>query len=80
MLLIFVLGENSYFVGFLFVILEKFREYQCIGMIFSDQQFVVFDYMKGKIDFNDLVNKSVLGKEGIDCQVWVVVYDVIEKY
>ena len=36
--------------------------------------------MKGKTDFNDLANKSVLGKEGIDRQVRTAVHDVIEKH
>jgi phage/plasmid primase-like uncharacterized protein len=35
---------------------------------------------KGFTDFNDLANKSVLGKEGIERQVRSIVDSVIEKH
>ena len=36
--------------------------------------------MKGRTDFNDLANKSVLGKDGIDRQVRCAVQDVIARH
>ena len=41
-----------------------FREHQRTGTALSDQQLAALDHMKGKTDFNDRANKSVLGKEG----------------
>jgi len=80
MLPIFAPGENSYPAGLPPVTPEKFREHQRTGTTLSDQQLAALDHMKGKTDFNDLANKSVLGKEGIDRQVRAAVHDVIEKH
>ena len=80
MLPIFAPGENSYPAGLPPVTPEKFREHQRTGTALSDQQLAALDHMKGKTDFNDLANKSVLGKEGIDRQVRAAVHSVIEKY
>jgi phage/plasmid primase-like uncharacterized protein len=46
----------------------------------SEQQLAARDRMKGRTDFNDLANKSVLGNEGIDRQVRCAVQDVIAKH
>ena len=80
MLPIFAPGENSYPAGLPPVTPDKFREHQRTGTTLSDQQLAALDHMKGKTDFNDLANKSVLGKEGIDRQVRAAVHDVIEKH
>lgn len=80
MLPIFAPGENSYPAGLPPVTPEKFREHQRTGTALSDQQLAALDRMKGKTDFNDLANKSVLGKEGIDRQVRAVVHDAIDKH
>ena len=80
MLPIFAPGENSYPAGLPPVTPEKFREHQRTGTALTDQQLAALDHMKGKTDFNDLANKSVLGKEGIDRQVRAAVHDVIEKH
>jgi len=80
MLPIFAPGENSYPAGLPPVTPEKFREHQRTGTALSDQQLVALDHMKGKTDFNDLANKSVLGKDGVDRQVRAAVHDVIEKH
>jgi phage/plasmid primase-like uncharacterized protein len=60
MLPIFAPGENSYPAGLPPVTPEKFREHQRTGTALTDQQLAALDHMKGKTDFNDLANKSVL--------------------
>jgi antirestriction protein ArdC/phage/plasmid primase-like uncharacterized protein len=80
MLPIFAPGENSYPTDIAPVTPEKFREHQRTGSALSSQQLAALDRMKGKTDFNDLANKSVLGKEGIDRQVRAAVHDVIAKH
>lgn len=77
---IFAPGENSYPAGLDPVTPEKFREHQRTGSALSDAQLAALDQMKGKTDFNDLANKSVLGKEGIQRQVNSFVDSVIEKH
>jgi putative DNA primase/helicase len=80
MLPIFAPGENSYPVSLAPVTPEKFREHQRTGSALSEQQLAALDRMKGRTDFNDLANKSVLGKDGIDRQVRCAVQDVIAKH
>ena len=77
---IFAPGENSYSVGLAPVTPEKFREHQRTGFALSEQQLAALDHMKGRTDFNDLANKSVLGREGIDRQIRCAVQDVIAKH
>lgn len=77
---IFAPSENSYSADLPPVTPEKFREHQRTGAALSEQQLVALDQMKGKTDYNDLANKSVLGKEGIDRQVRAAVHDVIDKH
>jgi putative DNA primase/helicase len=77
---IFAPGENSYPAELDPVTPEKFREHQRTGSALSDAQLAALDQMKGKTDFNDLANKSVLGKEGIQRQVNSFVDSVIEKH
>ena len=77
---IFAPGENSYPDGLAPVTPEKFREHQRTGSALSEQQLAALDRMKGRTDFNDLANKSVLGKDGIDRQVRCAVQDVIAKH
>jgi antirestriction protein ArdC/phage/plasmid primase-like uncharacterized protein len=77
---IFAPGENSYPDGLAPVTPEKFREHQRTGSALSEQQLAALDRMKGRTDFNDLANKSVLGKDGIDRQVRSAVHDVLAKH
>ena len=77
---IFAPGENSYPVDLAPVTPEKFREHQRTGSALSEQQLAALERMKGRTDFNDLANKSVLGKDGIDRQVRSALQDVIAKH
>ena len=77
---IFAPGENSYPANLEPVTPDKYREHQRTGKALSDEQTAALAQMKQFTDFNDLVNKSVLGAEGIDRQVRSLVESVIEKH
>lgn len=77
---IFAPGENSYPTDLEPVTPEKYREHQRTGNTLDEAQLAALDRMKGKTDFNDLANKSELGKDGINRQVRAVVHSVIEKH
>ncbi|MES3021665.1 MAG: zincin-like metallopeptidase domain-containing protein [Pseudomonadota bacterium] len=77
---IFAPGENSYPAHLDPVTPSKFRKHQQTDIELNDLQLDALSRMKQFTDFNDLANKSALGKEGIDRQVRSLVVDLIEKY
>jgi len=80
MLPIFAPGEVSYPTELAPVTPEKFRAHQRAGSVLSEQQLAALERMKDMTDFNDLANKSELGKEGIDRQARCAVEDAIAKH
>lgn len=72
---IFAPGEQSYPASLAPVVPGQFRE----GKLSDDQSSALLK-IKQYTDFNDLAHKSVLGKDGVDRQVSVIVKDVVEKH
>lgn len=72
---IFAPGEQSYPASLAPVVPGQFRE----GKLSDDQSSALLK-IKLYTDFNDLAHKSVLGKDGVDRQVSVIVKDVVEKH
>jgi phage/plasmid primase-like uncharacterized protein len=66
---IFVPGENGYPAGLDPVTPKLFREHQRTGAALSEEQLAALERMKQFTDFNDLANRSVLGRDGIERQV-----------
>ncbi|HWT29276.1 MAG TPA: toprim domain-containing protein, partial [Methylophilaceae bacterium] len=66
---IFAPGEHAYPAGLDPVTPELFRKHQRNGATLSEEQLAALDRMKQFTDFNDLANRSVLGKDGIERQV-----------
>lgn len=77
---IFAPGENSYPAGLEPITPQTYREHLRTGSGLSDVQLVALSVMKQHTDFNDLVTKSTLGRDGIDRQVRSIVDSVIEKH
>jgi phage/plasmid primase-like uncharacterized protein len=66
---IFAPGENAYPAGLDPVTPELFRKHQRTGATLSEEQLAALERMKQFTDFNDLANRSVLGRDGIERQV-----------
>jgi putative DNA primase/helicase len=66
---VFAPGENSWPAGLDPVTPTLFREHQRTGAALSEEQLAALDRMKQFTDFNDLANRSVLGRDGIERQV-----------
>lgn len=69
---IFAPGENAYHAGLDPVTPKLYREHQRTGAALSAEQLAALDRMKQFTDFNDLANRSVLGRDGIERQVRAV--------
>jgi putative DNA primase/helicase len=66
---IFAPGENAYPAGLDPVTPKLFREHQRTGAALSEEQLTALERMKQFTDFNDLANRSVLGRDGIERQM-----------
>lgn len=77
---IFAPGEASYPAGLDPVTPEAYREHQATGNTLSAEQLTAIEKMKQHTDFNDVVNRSALGREGVDRQVRSVIDAVIAKH
>jgi putative DNA primase/helicase len=66
---IFAPGENAFPAGLDPVTPGLFREHQRTGAALSDEQLAALERMKQFTDFNDLANRSALGRDGIVRQV-----------
>jgi putative DNA primase/helicase len=66
---IFAPGENAWPAGLAPVSPKLFREHQRTGAALSEEQLAALDRMKQFTDFNDLANRSVFGRDGIERQV-----------
>jgi antirestriction protein ArdC/phage/plasmid primase-like uncharacterized protein len=69
---IFAPGENAYPAGLDPVTPKLFREHLRTGTALSAEQLAALERMKQFTDFNDLANRSVLGRDGIERQVKAV--------
>jgi putative DNA primase/helicase len=77
---VFAPGENTYPPELPPVTPEQYRKHAQVGNVLDDKQLEALAHMKGMNDFNDLANKSVLGREGVDRQVLSAVNSAIEKH
>lgn len=59
---------------------DSYREHQKTGNTLSGEQLAAIDQMKQHTDFNDVANRSALGREGVDRQVRSFVDVVIAKH
>ncbi|MFL6633918.1 MAG: zincin-like metallopeptidase domain-containing protein [Massilia sp.] len=66
---IFAPGENAYPAGLDPMTPDLFRKHQCTGSALNEEQLAALERMKQFTDFNDLANRSMLGRDGIERQV-----------
>jgi putative DNA primase/helicase len=66
---VFAPGENAWPAGLDPVTPKLFREHQRTGAALSAEQLAALERMKQFTDFNDLSNRSALGRDGIERQV-----------
>lgn len=77
---VFSADENTYPGSLAPVTPEMYRQHQITGTAIDDEQLAALTRMKKYTDFNDLANKSALGKQGVDRQVRSFMDDLIEKH
>ncbi|MBZ2206562.1 DUF5710 domain-containing protein [Massilia sp. R798] len=77
---VFAPGEASYPAGLDPVTPDSYREHQKTGNTLSGEQLAAIEQMKRHTDFNDVANRSALGREGVDRQVRSFVDVVIAKH
>jgi antirestriction protein ArdC/phage/plasmid primase-like uncharacterized protein len=66
---IFAPGENAYPAGLDPMTPDLFRKHQRTGSALNEEQLTALERMKQFTDFNDLANRSMLGRDGIERQV-----------
>jgi len=76
---IFGVGENSYPAHLPAITPHKYREHLRTGHALNAEQLAALEQMKQVTDFNDLANRSVLGREALDRQVRSAVHDAVAK-
>lgn len=76
---IFAAGENRYPAELPVITPQKYREHLRTGSALGAEQLAALAQMKGMTDFNDLAQRSALGRQGLDRQVRPAVQDAIEK-
>ncbi|MET1116964.1 MAG: zincin-like metallopeptidase domain-containing protein [Comamonas sp.] len=76
---IFGAGENSYPAHLPAITPRKYREHLRTGNALNAEQLAALEQMKRVTDFNDLANRSVLGREGLDRQVRTAVQDAVAR-
>jgi putative DNA primase/helicase len=76
---VFAPGENAYPAGLDPVTPGLFREHQRTGAALSDEQLAALHRMKQFTDFNDLGNRSALGRDGIERQVGAASHSAIDR-
>lgn len=76
---IFAAGENHFPETLAAITPHKYREHLRTGTVLAAEQLAALHRMKGLSDFNDLAQRSALGRDGLDRQVRSAVQDAIEK-
>jgi putative DNA primase/helicase len=66
---IFAPDENAYPAGLDPMTPDLFRKHQRTGSALNEEQLAALERMKQFTDFNDLANRSMLGRDGIERQV-----------
>lgn len=76
---VFAVGENRYPAGLPPITPQNYREHLRTGNGLAAEQLAALAQMQGMTDFNDLAQRSALGRRGLDRQVRPAVQDAIEK-
>lgn len=76
---VFGAGENNYPAHLPAITPRNYREHLRTGTALSDEQLDALEQMKRVTSFNDLANRSILGREALDRQVRATVQDVVAR-